>query len=110
MFNSEKLIPDFIAGSYSGKAFRIVDENGGIIHLRSLLPDDEFEDGGSIKIISSPDGTAALILPEGDHIEANKLYRFEFIFSKNKEGLPTLKQWGLDSDEIVNIEFRLLEE
>ena len=110
VFNSEKLIPDFIAGSYSGKAFRIVDENGGIIHLRSLLPDDEFEDGGSIKIISSPDGTAALILPEGDHIEANKLYRFEFIFSKNKEGLPTLKQWGLDSDEIVNIEFRLLEE
>jgi hypothetical protein len=110
VFNSEKLIPDFIVGSYSGKAFRIVDENGTIVHQRSLLSDDEFEDvGGSIKIVPSPDGTAALILPESYNIEANKLYRFEFVFSRNKEGLPTLKQWGLDSDEIVNIEFRLPE-
>lgn len=107
VFNSEKLIPDFIVGSYSGKAFRIVDENGTIVPQRSLLSDDEFEDvWGSIKIVPSPDGTAALILPEGNNIEANKLYRFKFVFFRKKEGLPTLKQWGLDSDEIVNIEFR----
>ena len=110
VFNNEMLIPDFIVGSYSGKAFRIVDENGGIIHQRTFLSDEEFEDvGGSIKIVPSPDGTAALILPESYNIEANKLYRFEFVFSRNKERLPTLKQWGLDSDEIVNIEFRLPE-
>jgi len=105
VFNTERLIPELMGSS--DIAFRILDENSTIIHQRTFLPDEEFVEAGNFPVVPSADGTAALILPEGaNYIEENKLYRFEFRFSRKKEGLPVLKQWGLDTVEEVNIEFR----
>lgn len=108
IFTTEKMIPKLIAAVNSEIAFRIVDKNGNVIHQRTFLPEWRFADVYTPLIIPSIDGTAALILI-GDtrYIEENKLYRFTFTFFREKENAPLLKQWGLESNEIVNIEFHL---
>ncbi|MBU7009924.1 MAG: hypothetical protein HXS46_04495, partial [Theionarchaea archaeon] len=107
VFDTERSIPELIEVS-SGIAFRILDENGTTIHQRTFLSKEEFTDAGTFCVVPSADGTAALILLEdSNHIEENNLYRFAFTFSRKKEGLPVLKQWGQDTCELASIEFRL---
>ncbi|MEM2145146.1 MAG: hypothetical protein QW279_07290 [Candidatus Jordarchaeaceae archaeon] len=102
------MMPKLIAGINFETAFRIIDENGNVIHQRTFLPEWRFADVYNPLIIPSIDGTAALILIGGTrYIEENKLYRFTFTFFREKENAPLLKQWGLKSDETVNIEFHL---
>lgn len=110
IFN-ERVIPELITGRDAAKAFRIIDENGAVVHQKTFLPDEEFDDAPSVKIVPSPDGTTAFLLPEdSSYIEENKLYRFTLTFSGEKDELPILKQWGKCCDETANIEFQLSEE
>ncbi|UCH96545.1 MAG: hypothetical protein JSV88_06765 [Candidatus Aminicenantes bacterium] len=67
--------------------------------------DEVFEAAIPFEIFPSADGTSAFIRPESGRVERDQRYRFQWEFSLEKDGLPTLSKWGDDSPEIAQIEF-----
>jgi hypothetical protein len=104
VFN-ESLIPDIMLGAPHSRGFRILDDKGTTIHKRSF--GNSVGETVPIRVIPSPDGTAALLLAEGGTvIEREQRYSLQLTFSKIRNGLPILKQWGDDADEVATIEFK----
>lgn len=94
------------------RKFRIIDENGQIVHERTLVSKvnkdketDEWNDVSS-NVIPSSDGASALIIPEKP-LSEDKHVQFRFEYAREKEGLPTLYQWGSVEKETVELDFQL---
>ena len=109
LFANPLLEPLFINDAYSGRGFRILDQDGNLIHQRFfLIPPATPPASSDLLVVPSEDGTAALLLPSADgFIEDDRTYELGFSFSRKKTGLPTLTQWGSDENELVVISLNL---